>query len=377
MRACLLTAPEHLEIHHLPDPEPGPREILLRVEAVGICGTDFHIWSGAANYNLDHGGRPIPLDEQPQVLGHEIVGEVVAAGPEADIQLGQRVVVDQGRNCRSEGRDPPCEYCRSGASHQCDFYREHGISGLPGGMAEYLAVPALNAVPAADTEPARAALVEPLACVLHAVDMLREAGGRYRLDALDADCRVRTILVCGGGPGGLFFVQVLRRVLGFPGRIVVSEPDARKRATAATLGAETVNPLATPLFQALKELTGGRQAELVVEATGSGPLFLEIPGLLRKQGTLILYGHGHAGVGLGALNGIQWREPTLVSPIGASGGFDADGRPAVYRRALELIREGVVDLEPIITHRYQGLEELPRAFREHRQPGYIKGVALL
>ena len=90
----------------------------------------------------------------------------------------------------------------------------------------------------------------------------------------------------------------------------------------------------------MQDLTGGRRVEYLIDASGVGSLFREIPGLLRKQATVLLYGHGHAGVDLSVLNNVQFLEPTLVSPVGASGGFLADGRPATYRRALDLIESG-------------------------------------
>ena len=123
--------------------------------------------------------------------------------------------------------------------------------------------------------------------------------------------------------------------------------------------------------------SSGRGAEILIEASGSGALFRDIPGLIRKQASVLLYGHGHSGVELGVMNAVQFREPTLVAPAGASGGHDTDGRPATYRHALRLLEEGVIDVAPIITHRYSSLDEVPRAFAgEHRRPDYVKGVLL-
>src|SRR5438034_2472149 len=170
-----------MELRDVRCPEPGPRDVLVRVAAVGVCGTDLHIFAGHANYNRDARGRPIPLCDEPQILGHEIAGVVEAAGKEVrDLRPGDRVVVDQGRSCVSEARSPLCEYCASGDSHQCELYREHGITGLPGGFAEYVTIPAVNAVRIdAELDDGAAALTEPLGCVAHSADVLTRTAARY------------------------------------------------------------------------------------------------------------------------------------------------------------------------------------------------------
>jgi L-iditol 2-dehydrogenase len=107
-------------------------------------------------------------------------------------------------------------------------------------------------------------------------------------------------------------------------------------------------------------------------------VFEVIPSVLRKQGTFLLYGHGHAGVDLTVLNNVQFLEPTLVSPIGASGGFEPDGRPTTYRRALGLIETGRIDVESFVTHRYHSLDEVPAAFAgAHQAADYVKGIVEL
>jgi len=125
----------------------------------------------------------------------------------------------------------------------------------------------------------------------------------------------------------------------------------------------------------VQEKTHGRRAELLIEATGAGPAFAAIPGLIRKQGTVLMYGHGHAGVDLSVLNALQFLEPTLLCPAGASGGHEADGKPTTYVRALRLIEQGHVEVTSLITHRYTSLDTVARAFAgEHKTPGYVKGV---
>src|SRR5437870_5095132 len=120
MKALVLSAPKTMELRSIAAPEPRPHEILIRVGAVGLCGTDFHIYEGHANYNTDAVGRVVPFEEQPQILGHEFCGVVVEAGGAVmDLKPGDRVIVDQGLNCVSRGDHTPCEYCVTGDSHQC------------------------------------------------------------------------------------------------------------------------------------------------------------------------------------------------------------------------------------------------------------------
>lgn len=377
-RACAVTARRRLELIDVPSTPLGPRDVRVRPSAVGVCGTDFHIFSGESNFHCDADGRPIPFEVSPQVLGHEITGTVVERGRDVtDLALGTRVVVDQGRNCHSERRAPVCAYCATGDSHQCAFYREHGITGLPGGFAEQLVVPAVNAVAIeAPIAVEAAAMTEPLACVLHSTDFAARARTRF---AFGGDAggrqRVRTAVVLGAGPAGLLFVQVLRAHYGFDGAIVVSDPSPTKRALATALGAIATAP--DELEPAVMQHSGGRRAELVVEAAGNGHVYAQIPNLIQKQATVLLYGIGHGDAPLASLTGLQWREAVLVTSVGASGGFDADGRPSVYRAALRLLERGTVRVEALVTHRYRGLAAVPDAFAgAHSEPDYVKGVAL-
>jgi threonine dehydrogenase-like Zn-dependent dehydrogenase len=280
----------------------------------------------------------------------------------------------------SAARSPLCEYCATGDSHQCESYREHGITGLPGGFAEYLTIPAVNAVRIqSDRDAAVAALTEPLGCVVHSAQVLTRTPARYALrNAAGVAERVSCVVICGAGPAGLLWVQYLRNVLGFDGLLLVTEPSAGRRALAERFGAETIDPSATDPVEVVHQRTRGRRAELLIEATGSGPVLAEIPRLVRKQATILLYGHGHAGVDLSVLSPLQFLEPTLLTPVGASGGFADDGRPATYLRALDLIERGEVDVQLLITHRHPSLDSVVRAFMDdHRAPEYVKGVVVL
>ena len=380
MRASVLTGVGRIELLDVPFPRLQPADVLVRVRAVGLCGTDFHIFAGHSNYNTDERGALIPLTSEPQILGHEIVGIVEDVGAQArGLNTGDRVVLDQGLNCLSAGRDSMCEYCATGDSHQCAFYREHGITGLPGGLAQYIAIPAVNAIKiTSEIDDAEAALTEPLGCILHSSNMTSRARSRYSLRQEASADHIRSLLVCGAGPAGLLFIQYLRNVAGYDGLLMVSEPNKKKRELAAQFGAEPIDPVASDIVTAVSDLTHGRRADYLIEATGSGKVLSMIPQLIRKQATVLMYGHGHAGVDMSALNSILFLEPTLIAAVGASGSFDHDGRPITYRRALRLLEEGKVQVAPFITDRYTSLEAVPGAFSsENISPDYVKGVVIL
>ncbi len=381
MRAGVLCDVERLEVREVPCPGVSPHEVLVRVSAVGLCGTDAQIFAGHANYNMDEYGQPIPFDVQPQVLGHEISGRIEEVGNQVlDLQVGDRVVVDQGLNCSSLKRATFCEYCRSGDSHQCEFYAEHGITGLPGGLAEFISVPAVNAIPVrSGLDVAEAAVVEPLGCIIHSADAVARARSRYHLNGGSSEPRVRSVLICGAGPAGLMFIQYLRRVLGYDGLLLVSEPNEDKRRLARQFGADhVIDPGERDAVEAVQDCTNGKGVDYLIEASGAGQVLAFIPGLIRKQATVLLYGHGHAGVDLSVLNNLMFREPTLVTPVGASGGFEPDGRPSVYLRALNLIERREIDVASLITHRYTSLEAVQDAFvKDIHTCGYIKGIVTL
>src|SRR4030095_601971 len=152
------------------------------------------------------------------------------------------------------------------------------------------------------------------------------------------DQRVRSVLICGAGPAGLLFTQYLRNVVGYDGSLFVSDPNAHKRQLAAQLGAdEIIDPTSCDLVEMVREHSGGKGVEYLIEASGSGDVFASIPGLICKQAAVLRYGHGHAVTDLSVLSNILFKEPYFVASVGASGGFEADGRPTVYKRALDLL----------------------------------------
>jgi L-iditol 2-dehydrogenase len=358
----------------LPVPVPGAREVLIKVGAVGICGTDLHIFHGLANYCRDARGLPIPLSSNPQVLGHEFCGWVAAVGASVRrCKVGDLVAVDQFLSCVSLGRPARCEYCESGNTHQCEFGQELGITGPPGAFSQFVRVPETNVlVLPPQFEVAKGALIEPLGCVIHACDRLQKAGTRYSFNGRH---RIRRILVLGLGPSGLLFIQYLRNVLGFDGDLFAADLQETKLELAAQFGASPINVREQDLVSEIQTRTGGEKLHCLIEATGSGSAFDVMPAVLRRQATVLFYGAGHTGRDIGCLTPFQSAEIHLVTSGGASGGFDPDGSPSTYRGAMQAIQDGKIDVDRLISHRYQQLAQLQQAFAEDfRRPEYIKGI---
>lgn len=376
MRALVLEDVRRFELRDIPRPAPGDKEVLIKVGAVGICGTDLHIFHGLANYNRDLRGQAIPLREKPQILGHEFCGTVETVGSKVTkVKPGDRVVVDQLLNCLSQGRAPLCEYCETGDSHECEFGKELGITGLPGAFAEWVAVPETNVVPLPSaTTDLEGAIIEPLACVLHACDRMESARTRY---TFAGRYPIRHVLILGAGPSGLLFLQYLRNIQNFDGEVFVADMRESKLNLAKKLGGTPLNVRQLDVIDEIQKRTHGQRLQYLIEATGSGEVFDWIPSIMRRQATMLVYGGGHSGRDIGCLTAFQVMETVLVTTGGASGGFDADGTPTTYRRAMEFIRDKKIDAVSLVSHQYDDLSELQKAFdQDAAQQDFVKGVLL-
>jgi L-iditol 2-dehydrogenase len=374
MQALILEDVKKFVLRDVATPAPRDHEVLVRVGAVGICGTDLHIFHGLANYHRDEMGRPIPLTTQPQQLGHEFCGRVEAVGARVKkVRPGERVVVDQVLNCFAQGRTPVCEYCASGDSHQCELGMELGVTGLPGAFADYVVVPEASVVPLPAGMPfLRAALIEPLGCVAHACDRVDQAHTRYTFGGKRP---IRHVMIAGAGPSGLLFLQYLRNVKRFDGEILVADIKDARLALAEKLGGTPLDARQLDMISEVLKRTRGERIHYLIEASGSGAVFDWMPWVIRRQATVLIYGGGHAGKDIGCLTQFQATETTLVTTAGASGGFDADGTPTTYRQAMEYLRDGKIGAEPLLTHRYTSLSDMPHAFsHDVEQEDFIKGV---
>jgi 2-desacetyl-2-hydroxyethyl bacteriochlorophyllide A dehydrogenase len=254
MRAAVWTAPGRVDVRDVPYPRVPDGWLLLRVEYGGICGTDLAIVAGRH-----------PRATAPLVLGHEIVGTVERTGPDGP-PAGTRAVVEPLIAC---GR---CRACRHQAAHVCRELELFGIDAA-GGLADYLAVPADRAVPVRPGVPVRrAAWAEPLAVAVHSVAQAQMRGGE-------------SVLVFGAGPIGILVALVARKV--GAARIVVAEPKASRRRTAAACGFETVPDGVDPAtwFRSTNESEG---ADVVFDTAGHPNVAGVLPASARETGTIVL-----------------------------------------------------------------------------------------
>ncbi len=266
MKALVLTAYNHLEIQDWPRPEIAGDEVLLRVAACGICGSDIHGMDGST-------GRRQP----PIIMGHEAAGTIVAVGPEVcDWTAGDRVTFDSTIYC---GR---CWHCRRGEINLCDHRRVLGVScddyRRHGAFAEFVAVPqrVLYRLPA-EVAFVHAALVEPLSIALHGV-------ARSRVTIGD------TAVVVGTGMIGLLVVQALRAA--GCGRIYGVDVDGHRLQMACQFGAdEGFRSDACDVKAEIIRRTGGRGADLALEAVGGTATVQLAMACLRKGGQLTLVGN--------------------------------------------------------------------------------------
>ncbi|MCW2610519.1 MAG: hypothetical protein QOC93_2648 [Actinomycetota bacterium] len=316
MLAAVIDKPNEIRVGPVPDPAPGPGEVVVRVGACGICGSDVTIAAG--NF------PPTPF---PIVPGHEFAGEIVAVGAGVDhLRDGDRVAVDPTLVCGH------CDWCRAGRGNLCDNWGATGDT-VDGAAAEYVAVPAYNChrMPAGMTF-RQAALVEPLSCAVHAVAVAPPRVGE-------------SVLVVGGGTMGLLTAQLLAR--GGASRLAVVDRKADRLPVAEQLGATLTS---TDLAEALDDRPRGY--DLVVDATGSPPAIQAGLAAVAKGGRFLVVGVAppEATVAISPFR-IYNQEITVLGSMAVLHS---------YGQALRLVADGLVDVDPLITHGLP-LEEYPDA----------------
>jgi D-arabinitol dehydrogenase (NADP+) len=335
MRAVVYDRPEHFEVREVPVPEPGGGEVLLKVLVAGVCGTDLHLHAGEF-------GPTYPLTP-----GHEVVGEVVGHGDGVAPDLvGRRVVVDNTASC---GR---CVECRRARPAYCEHLVAQGVNA-PGGFAEYLLTDADRCFVVDDLDPEVAVLAEPVACVVHGLDMLALAPGS-------------DVLLFGAGPTGLILTSLLSR--SGAGRLTVAAPTASKLDLARARGADEIVQMDRDHVEEserqLRELAPAG-FDVVIDATGALPVLDLSLRLVRTGGTVFVYGM--------TAESAQWpvapydifrRELTIKGSFAQQFAFD---------RALTALRTGRVDPAGLVSRRF-GLEQYAEALSAVADSAVVKAV---
>jgi L-iditol 2-dehydrogenase len=314
MKALLLSAPAKLEIVDFPAPQPAPDEVVVRVRACGICGSDIHGWDGST-------GRRRP----PLIMGHEAAGEIAALGAGVSgWTVGDRVTFDSTISCGQ------CASCRAGQINLCENRRVLGVAPAEyrqhGAFAEYVALPTriLYRLPVGLSFE-QAAMVEPVSIAVHAVQHVTLAP-------------TDTAVVVGSGMIGLFVVQVLR----WKGvqRIIAVDLDASRLARAQELGAtDTIQSDRGDVALEVSRLTSGRGADVAFEVVGFSPTLQLALGCLRRGGAAVLVGNLAPKADL-PLQAVVTRELTLHGSCASAG---------EYPLCLDLIARGLIRVDPMIS----------------------------
>jgi len=329
MLAAVLRGPRSLDLASVPAPTPGPTDVVIRVKAAGLCGTDYRIWTGE---------RPV---QYPRVMGHEFVGTVGAVGREvANLTVGQTVAVEPNYSCAV------CPLCREGNRNLCLSRVAVGID-VDGGFAEQATVPARCCWPAPDgLADERLLLAEPLAVVVRAVSRAEPAKGE-------------TAAVLGLGSLGLLAVQALK-ARGV--RVLAVARSTRRLGLARELGADAVALSGADDDTAAARAFSGREGvDAVIETAGTAPAVEQAVNLCRPGGRVVLTGLPHEATSLNFFWVVR-RELRIIGSM-----IYQDEFP----EAIRLLATGAVRVERLLSQTFP-LDRIDDAFQAHRSPDSIK-----
>ena len=302
-----------VRLEEMPVPRIGAGELLVRIRASGICGTDVMEW--------------YRIQKAPLVLGHEIAGEIVEAGDGVkNFQVGDRVFVSHHVPCGE------CRYCRSGHQSVCDTLRATHFD--PGGFAEYIRVPKINVDLGTFRLPEEitfeeGSFIEPLACVVRAQRFARLTAGQ-------------TVLVIGSGISGLLHILLARARKA--GRIIATDINDFRLKAALKAGADATIHGSEDVPARLRELNDGRLADLVIVCAGAMPAIKQAIQSIDRGGTLLFFAPTAADVDVPIPLYEFWRNEITVTTSYAGG-------PADLVESIELLHSRQVQVEGMITHR--------------------------
>ncbi|HHT9135536.1 MAG TPA: zinc-dependent dehydrogenase [Candidatus Avalokitesvara rifleensis] len=324
MRVAIYYNNRDVRLGEMPTPKIGPGELLVKVLASGICGSDVMEW--------------YRIKKAPLVLGHEITGEIAKVGEGIEqYKIGQRVFVSHHVPCNT------CLYCTNGKHTACETL--HTTNFYPGGFAEYIRVPPINVDRGVFLLPDEVSLddgtfIEPLACVVRGQRLAGTMPGH-------------TVLVMGSGISGILHIALARALE--VGRIIATDMNEHRMKLAKKFGADVVAHAKEDIPALVRRVNENRLADLVIVCTGALPAFTQALQSVDRGGTVLFFAPTEPGVNLSVPVNDFWRNGiTLMPSYGAA--------PMDLTVALNLIRTRRVPVHEMVTHRL-GLAETGKGFQ--------------
>lgn len=326
MKSVELTDAHSVQVTNRQRPEPVDDELLVEINACGVCTTDLHMYSGGLTVDY------------PMTPGHESAGEVVAIGNGVDdYEAGDRVAINPSIPCHE------CRACKSGRENLCKDLTSLGGAAkhiIEGAFAEYVTVPAGNVEPIGDMDYGTAAFAEPLGCCVNGVDQIDLTSGE-------------TVVVVGAGAIGLLLTQLLR--VSGAGTVVVSEPETERREMALEVGADhVIDPTEVDPTETISNLVGS--VDVAIEAVGWPATIEQAYELTGPGGRTLVFGvpPEDAVVEIPPFD-MFYEEREIVGTYSLT--------PDSFARAVSLLENGRIDTETLVTDEFS-LDGLEQAFEQ-------------
>ena len=316
MKAVRYHGPRDCRYEDVPDPQPGPDDVLVKVAAAGICATDIEVYDGVMFYFTSG------MSRVPVIIGHEWSGTVVDCGQDVTgFQVGDLVTGECSIGCGQ------CDYCKRGWYNQCPNRTETGLLNRDGGFAEYIVMPRLNTYRCNGMTPDAAATIEPTGVALYPTKVA-------------AVCPADIVAVIGDGAIGLYMVQTAKAYGARQVLLIGSRPE--RLAVGRELGASDTLEYRDPgIVEKVREQTAGHGVDVVLEGVGKPSVWPIIAGIIAPHGRIMM-----TGLFAGQTCGVLF-DPLVVNDITLRGTV---GGPNCWEECIDLHERGAVTAEPIITH---------------------------
>jgi L-iditol 2-dehydrogenase len=326
MRVARLHGIHDLRLEDLPQPKPGPGEVLLKVASVGVCGSDVHYY--------EEGRIGDAVVTHPIIMGHEFSAWIAGLGEGVEgLEIGQLAAVEPAIHCGE------CEACQHGHPNLCPDVRFCGTPPINGVFAEYTVMPAENCFPLPKGfGPEEGAMLEPLGIAIHAVDLAHLKPGQ-------------TIAVLGAGPIGLLTAAVAKAA--GAGEIYMTDPLADRRKFALDYVADvTLNPEETDVVAEIMRLTHGRGVDVAFEAAGAPETPDQAAAVTRPGGKVVVAGIPSDDTMTMTASTVRRKGLTIKL---------VRRMKHTYPRAIRLVQKGMVDVKSLVTHLFP-LDRIADAF---------------